>query len=98
MMTQSKEEQELELSTRFVIEDPRAHEFIWWVLSLCGVYSAPPVVNGETGIHIGRRVIGVSIINQISTVSPTAYAEMMIAAHNRAEARKKEEHVRDDEE
>ncbi len=88
-----REEQELDLSTEFVLSEPRAREFLWWVLSQCNVYGAPHVVNGETGIHIGRRIIGVTIINQLNQINPTAYPEMMIEAHNRAEKRKREENV-----
>jgi hypothetical protein len=92
-MTKSRREEELELATQFVLAEPRAREFIWWVLEQCAIYSAPSVVNGETGIHIGRRVIGVSIINQLTTTDPTAYAAMMVEAHNRAERRKREENA-----
>jgi hypothetical protein len=88
-----RDQQELDLATEFVLSEPRAREFIWWVLAKCGVYNAPHAVNGETGIHIGRRIVGVTIIDQINEVKPTAYAEMMIEAHNRAEKREREEHV-----
>lgn len=97
-MTKTIEEMDLELATRFVIENPRAKEFIWWVLGLCNIYGAPHTVNGETGIHIGRRIIGVSIIDQISSIDPTAYARMMIEAHNRAETRKGNENAESTEE
>jgi hypothetical protein len=90
-MTKSREEIELELSTEFVLAEPRAREFLWWILAQCNVYGAPHTINGETGIHAGRRVVGVTIINQINSVSPTAYAQMMIEAHNRAESRKRDE-------
>lgn len=90
MTTRSREEQELELATRFVLDEPRAREFIWWVLEQCAIYHAPVVVNGETGIHIGRRVIGVTIINQLTSLQPDAYATMMVEAHNRAEQRERE--------
>lgn len=82
------EEQELELATEFVLANPRAQEFVWWVLAQCGVYNAKPIVNGETGIDIGRRLIGLTIINQINSINPVAYAQMMIDAHGRAETRK----------
>lgn len=97
-MTKTRDETELELSTQFVLEHPRAREFIWWIIAQCGVYSAAPVVNGETGISIGRRVIGVTIINQLNSVEPTAYAQMMIEAHNRSEKRSREEHETSSEE
>lgn len=90
-MTKSRDEQELDLSTQFVLAEPRAREFIWWVLEQCGLYHAPAVVNGETGIHIGRRVIGVTIINQLTSVEPDAYAKMMVEAHNRADRRERDE-------
>jgi len=90
-MTKSREQQELDLATQFVLSEPRAREFVWWILEKCAIYSAPPVVNGETGIHIGRRVIGVSVINQLTSVEPGAYAQMMVEAHNRAERRMREE-------
>lgn len=89
-MTKTRAQQELELATQFVLSEPRAREFIWWILEQCAIYSAPPVVNGETGIHIGRRVIGVSVINQLTSVEPGAYAQLMVEAHNRAEKRKRE--------
>ncbi|WP_276120371.1 hypothetical protein [Pararhizobium qamdonense] len=94
MTQKTREETELELATQSVLADPRAREFLWWVLSQCGVYNAPHTVNGETGIHIGRRIIGVTIINQINATDPTAYAQMMIEAHNRADKREREENVR----
>lgn len=93
MTSKTREEIELDLSTEFVLSEPRAREFLWWVLSQCNVYGAPHVVNGETGIHIGRRIIGVTIIDQLNQINPTAYAEMMIEAHNRADKRKREENV-----
>ncbi len=93
MTAKTREEQELDLSTEFVLSEPRAREFLWWVLSQCNVYGAPHVVNGETGIHIGRRIIGVTIIDQLNQINPTAYAQMMIEAHNRAEKRQREDNV-----
>lgn len=94
MTQKTREETELELSTQFVLAEPRAREFIWWILAQCGVYSAQPITNGETGVHLGRRIIGLTIINQINSVDPIAYAQMMIEAHNRADKRQREEDVR----
>lgn len=88
-MTTRIEEEELELAVRSVLASPRATEFVWWILEQCGVYSAPHVVNGETGIHIGRRIVGVSIINKISEIDPKAYPRMMLEALDRAEMRKR---------
>lgn len=85
------EEIEIERATRFVIDNPRAREFVWWVLEQCSLYSAHPVVNGETGIREGRRLIGTTIINRLSQVDPTAYPKMMLQALERAEIRKKRE-------
>lgn len=90
MTEKTRKEKELDLSTEFVLSEPRAHEFLWWVLEQCAVYNAPSVVNGETGIHIGRRIIGVSIINRINGVRPTGYAQMMIENHNREDRRSRE--------
>ena len=93
MTAKTMQEQALDLATEFVLAEPRARKFLWWVLCQCNVYGAPHVVNGETGIHIGRRIIGVTIIDQLNQIKPTAYAEMMIEAHRRAEKRKREEHA-----
>lgn len=93
-MTKSREEQELELATQFVLAEPRAREFIWWVLEQCAIYHAPHVVNGETGIHIGRRLIGVTVINQLTSIEPGAYAQMMVEAYNRADRREREENAK----
>lgn len=90
-MTKTREEQELELATRFVLAEPRAREFLWWIIGKCGVYAAQTVANGETGVFMGRRIIGLTIINQINETDPTAYAQLMIEAHNRAEKRAREE-------
>jgi hypothetical protein len=88
------QDEELQRATQFVLESPEARSFLWWVLAQCGVYNASSAVNGETGIREGRRLIGLTIINQINTHDPTAYAQMMIEAHKRAEKRRRENHVR----
>jgi hypothetical protein len=90
-MTKTREQQDLELATEFVLAEPRAREFLWWIIGKCGVYHAPHAVNGETGIHIGRRIVGVTIIDQLNSIDPTAYARMMIEAHNRAERYERDE-------
>jgi len=66
-----------------VLEDPMGREYLWSLLSRCGLYTSmsglDPIAMANAA---GRRDIGLSLVADMSEVMPTAYVTMQIEAAN----------------
>lgn len=79
---------DLDDATRFVLSNPRARRFLWWVLEQCGLFRASFSGNSSTFFAEGERNIGLKIISQLDGVNPTAFPKLMFDMAADEEARR----------
>jgi len=63
----------LDANVRTLCETRQGREFVWRVLSLCGIYSSIP---GE--FAAGERNIGIGVIDILDSADPTLYANLIL--------------------
>lgn len=51
--------------------------FIWYVLSLAGIYQSTYTGNAESHFLEGRRSIGLDVLNDIQEVDPMIYINLL---------------------
>lgn len=79
---------DLDDATRFVLAHPQARQFVWWILEQCGIFRVSFSGNSSTFFAEGERNIGLKIVSQLDSVSPTAFPKLMFDMASEAEARK----------
>ena len=75
----AQEEMELRESTAELLRNPHFQRFLWWMISLCGIYRQDSSANSSMYIQAGMRAIGLQILDHLIAVDPAAYPEMMLA-------------------
>jgi len=70
---QDADQKVLDANVRTLCETRQGREFIWRVLSLCGIYSSIP---GE--FAAGERNIGIGVIDILDSADPTLYANLIL--------------------
>ncbi len=87
---------DLDDATRFVLSDPRARRFLWWVLENCHLFQSSMTGNSFAFHLEGERNIGLKIIAQIDSVNPIAFPKLMLdmkADEEAKTAKDKQSHV-----
>ena len=70
---QDADQKVLDANVRTLCETRQGREFVWRVLSLCGIYSSIP---GE--FAAGERNIGIGVIDILDSADPTLYANLIL--------------------
>lgn len=66
-----------ENNMRYVLAEYRGREFIWDLLSHCGVFRSSFTGNSETFFNEGKREIGLKLMSDIIKADVDAYPLMM---------------------
>lgn len=61
---------------RWVMGDKRGRRFIWWLLSLTGVFRISYTGNSETYFREGMRQIGIILLDELKTNCDEFYIAM----------------------
>lgn len=70
----------LDEATRFVLSSEPGRLFVWWVLEQCHLFGISMTGNSHTFYSEGERNIGLKIVAQIESTSPTAFAKLLMDA------------------
>lgn len=67
---------------RFLLNEPSGRNFIWWMLTICGVFEISYRPNDPYGTTFreGSRSVGNQLLARINEVNPEAYL-LMIKEH-----------------
>lgn len=61
---------------RYVMGDVRGRNFVWWLLSLAGLYRDSFTGTSTTDYNCGQRVVGLRLIEQLEAVTPEEFISM----------------------
>lgn len=76
----SVEEKEYELlisNTRELLKLRHGKDFLWYVLSICDIYSVNTIKDMQ-GHYDGRRSVGLEVLSLLEDVDPTAYPRLLL--------------------
>lgn len=73
-----KLEQDLAVSDlKFLLATAQFRRFVWRYLGFCRVFHQVFTGNSETFFNDGKRVVGLKLLDEVTTVSPDAYMQML---------------------
>lgn len=81
-----REEEELRASTGELLSNPQFQRFLWWLLGQCEIYGTDISANSSMYIAAGQRNVGLKILAHLNAVDPRAYARLMLARADEADA------------
>ena len=78
MIDEDKALVRLKLAVKRLLKTSDGRAFIWYVLSLCELYSSTFTGNSTTFYREGKRDIGLEILRLLEEVDPTAYPRLIL--------------------
>jgi len=75
-MNQDEDYDLLKENLREVLKAKAGKEVLWYILSLCGMYTYIP--EKISGVPLGRREVGLDILQLLSDVNPKLYPELLL--------------------
>lgn len=76
--TDDRERELLEANIRTLAKDPVGREFIWTVLSMCGIYHNQFSGNSTTFFLEGKRAVGLELIELLGDADETIYPSLLL--------------------
>ena len=67
---------------KFILQTVQGRRFIWRYLGLCGVFKSSFTGNSETFLNEGKRLVGLTLLNDINEADPDSYTRMMKEARS----------------
>lgn len=78
-------EREIRDDIRNIVSHESGKRFVWWLLSISGVFVPSYTGNSDTYFNEGRRAIGLEVIHRLAVAAPDQMLEMMRAGEARNE-------------
>ena len=68
----------IKMVTKRLLSQADGRNFIWYVLSLCGIYSDVFTGNSQAFYLEGRRAVGLEVLQLLEDTDPTAYPNLLL--------------------
>jgi hypothetical protein len=70
-------ERELRNDISMLVSTLPGQRFLWWLLSITGVFLPSYTGNSDTYFNEGRRAVGLEVMHRLATVAPQRFLEMI---------------------
>lgn len=70
-------ERELRNDISNLVSTDAGRRFLWWLLSITGVYLPSYTGNSDTYFNEGRRAIGLEVMHRLASVAPAEFIRMI---------------------
>lgn len=75
-------ERELRNDISDIVSTDSGRRFVWWLLSITGVYLPSYTGNSDTYFNEGRRAVGLEVMHRLASVAPQEFVSMIQSGGN----------------
>lgn len=77
---------------------PEGRRVVMWFLGLCNIYGTQFTGdNDATNFTLGKRDVGIRVIDKLNAVSPTTYPQLLLSSARDQDGKRDKVHVVDEE-
>ncbi len=76
--TEEQDRKTLEANIRELIKTKSGKDFIWEVISMCGIYSSTFTGNSQGAYLEGKRAVGLEVLQLLEDVDPALYPNLIL--------------------
>lgn len=77
-MNEKEIQNKLDTDVSTVMSSNQGKDFVWELLSLCGIYDNQFTGNSGTFFNEGRRSVGLDIVQMLNDADPTIYPRILL--------------------